>query len=221
MVVGYLRPLAASLIRSGEHERHRGIDCLNCRSGCPYSRMPRYFYNRYPLRGYCLSHARNSFHWSSLEHQDKNRRRSNTFREVHGVEGHISLPGQVDFWVVACFFFGSNANEPINLPDTLPKPKIQGIALSYRTSSGLLRIGDIDKYLANGRRNGVGISDSPNKTLALTKTQNINWLEAIPSGGVYFRYFRPMLAVSTAASWHVSALQKLGSLTISLQSGGG
>lgn len=72
-----------------------------------------------------------------------------------------------------------------------------------------------------GKKSVTGKNNSPNNTLALTKTQNINWFETTPSGGVYLRYFSAILAVSTAASWHVSALQKLGSLTISLQSGGG
>ena len=38
---------------------------------------------------------------------------------------------------------------------------------------------------------------------------------------MYLRYFWVMFAVSVAAIWHVSALQKLGSLTIPLHSEGG
>lgn len=53
------------------------------------------------------------------------------------------------------------------------------------------------------------------------KTQNANWLVTGLNGDVYLRYFCVMDAVSTLATWQVSALQKLGSLNLVSQSGFG
>lgn len=53
------------------------------------------------------------------------------------------------------------------------------------------------------------------------KTQKANWLLTGPFLGVYRRYFCAMVAVSAAATWHVSALCALGILTIPVHRGGG